>query len=1406
MPSLPKPTSPGTSNGQVGNQDSTGRWTWKQKSDGSDGSWVWQSVSTSGGPQDPIGPQGDGSTPAPAQSTQPGADPGTSLDTSYADAQRTQMGQLVSQLQQQAATGNGAWAQSFQNATQQAQGNASALGQSQNLQSQTGGADARRNTLNSQAGIQQGSVAQGQQLRTQSENDAESELGQIEPAMGAGDINQADLIAAINQNNLLTNLAAADQSNQTSQNFSNALSSAAPFSRGGEVPGRAKVFGDDERNDTVPAMLSPEETVVPRSLSKNPIAAALFAAATAMKMKPTKAQLFARAVMAHHGVKKLADGGGTGTGDPFGVTPNYLQTGNSSTPAPLSTGAKVGYGILDFALPGVGQIVQHAAINGAVQAAAATPTVDNGGLLDTSQYNQTRGQMDQLAGQYGSRAGGANSTADAVQTQNNNAAMMSALQAASARRLVASNVLQGAAAQGGKNALSAGQQRLSDQTQGQQSLGNLEVQRRAQEMALAKAEQGQAFTNTMINRGINLTNQQYLKDNLAGAGSAITAATNAGIGGNSSVGTEGNPVSGGTDPNGVGATAQAVGVNPETDSGDSGGGDGGMAHGGVISALSAMGRGGPVSAREKFLGAMRRAKGGSVAVVLPPPQQPHELMLVLGGKGPKKMADGGEADPLEGLRAIFANPTGAAKKQLAANKQRQAEDDAADAAPGGTDWAPYPGDSTDHAMGQLAAIFANPRGAAQSQMQARAADPESEWAAYPGVAAMSAGGRTAITGGGGRAYAGGGPVSARERFIAATKPLSARERFLSAVRAQKLAGGGDVMVEQPPALPPARELRAVKPAHVDVDHRAMAQLELNRARSEDYAKSGRRPSDEDDELDTFAVQRARGGTVPGYADGGDVDPSQLVSVDPAVAENAALLAKENAFRRLGEAEAVGDQTADAQKAAALAALRGQQPVLQLPGGQAPQGPLETAAAVASDPIGTLGRGITKAITVPGDASTLKPGVVDAAQDAAHAVLPRYVAPAAATVDAAAADIAARKAREEAGVQPGFGGAATPKAAAAPAAPAPVRTSGMPAPADKPVDTTAFADEQAAIRQQGDVEAQKAAQTAKAQAAYGDTLQAHALEQKAMQDRARQQGQEMIAAQRRLAEQVNSISTTVDPDRFWASQSTPQKIMGIVGLALGAVGSRDGTNKAADLLNRAIERDIDAQKVETDARLRKGQASLAASNQIYAMNRQLFGDDMAAMDATKATAWDVVKNQVDRIGSQYAGPEAQAQKAALAAHAGQMADQYRLSAADKASEAKLRQAQSANLYAEAEKNRAAAAAKGTSDVGADIAASDASIDDLAKEIQQHPYRDNIPGALPGSRAGDFDEKARATIETIGKRTGMSSRQIEKVKDMTDALKDPKLSDAHRAERVQVIKDFVRRTVGKKAQPEPAGDAT
>lgn len=49
------------------------------------------------------------------------------------------------------------------------------------------------------------------------------------------------------------------------------------MSSGGHVPGHAQVSGDSQKNDTVPAMLSPGEIVVPRSHAMDPAKAAAFA-------------------------------------------------------------------------------------------------------------------------------------------------------------------------------------------------------------------------------------------------------------------------------------------------------------------------------------------------------------------------------------------------------------------------------------------------------------------------------------------------------------------------------------------------------------------------------------------------------------------------------------------------------------------------------------------------------------------------------------------------------------------------------------------------------------------------------------------------------------------------------------------------------------------------------------------------------------------------------------------------------------------------------------------------------------------------------------------------------------------------------------------------------------------------
>jgi hypothetical protein len=63
------------------------------------------------------------------------------------------------------------------------------------------------------------------------------------------------------------------------------------FRRGGHVPGQASVSGDSLKNDTVPAVLSPKEIVLPRTVTMHPDAA-------------NKARDFVAAIMAKNSMRK----------------------------------------------------------------------------------------------------------------------------------------------------------------------------------------------------------------------------------------------------------------------------------------------------------------------------------------------------------------------------------------------------------------------------------------------------------------------------------------------------------------------------------------------------------------------------------------------------------------------------------------------------------------------------------------------------------------------------------------------------------------------------------------------------------------------------------------------------------------------------------------------------------------------------------------------------------------------------------------------------------------------------------------------------------------------------------------------------------------------------------------------
>lgn len=423
--------------------------------------------------------------------------PGASLsDTQTAD-DRDRMSGYLQQLQGQAQTGDGAWEQALASHTAQANSVASAVGQSSGLGALTAG----QNIGNAQAGNAQREAGQANLLRAQTQQHAQDSLSGVLSGQGAIDAQEAATSAGVKQGVLETNLAARSRANKDLTNYASAAgqgiltAGAAPgksnggeipaYSDGGTVPGQAMVFGDDEANDTVRAKLSPGEIVIPRSITESPHAAQLAAA-------------FVEAV------KKQGPSGATHF-DGGGAVPSFPATGVDSGPTRLGARA-----------PGDPPSTQEA------------PSIGNGGLLDTADYNRTRDAnlsnssnfLQRYAGQGPSIAPQAMQNAtdstinDAMQAQRPGAGHEAG---AAAGVGAASQQAQGAA--GNAAGIVAG-----ESERGGEMFAQAVQRQRAQDLAMATAQQQAAWRNTMLNSGIGLEQQNQLKGLLGGIGQGAVAA------------------------------------------------------------------------------------------------------------------------------------------------------------------------------------------------------------------------------------------------------------------------------------------------------------------------------------------------------------------------------------------------------------------------------------------------------------------------------------------------------------------------------------------------------------------------------------------------------------------------------------------------------------------------------------------------------------------------------------------------------------------------------------------------------------------------------------------------------------------------------------------------------------------
>lgn len=129
-------------------------------------------------------------------------------------------------------------------------------------------------------------------------------------------------------------------------------------------------------------------------------------------------------------------------------------------------------------------------------------------------------------------------------------------------------------------------------------------------------------------------------------------------------------------------------------------------------------------------------------------------------------------------------------------------------------------------------------------------------------------------------------------------------------------------------------------------------------------------------------------------------------------------------------------------------------------------------------------------------------------------------------------------------------------------------------------------------------------------------------------------------------------TKLDSNRFWTRLDTGNRILAGVSLALGALGqalTQGKSNMALDVIDKAIDRDIDEQKFNID-QLGKKKSSAQG---LYQMYLQKVGNEKVARSLTREAAWKAVANDF-KAKSALVGTE-QARNAGLAAETGALAN-------------------------------------------------------------------------------------------------------------------------------------------------------
>lgn len=125
---------------------------------------------------------------------------------------------------------------------------------------------------------------------------------------------------------------------------------------------------------------------------------------------------------------------------------------------------------------------------------------------------------------------------------------------------------------------------------------------------------------------------------------------------------------------------------------------------------------------------------------------------------------------------------------------------------------------------------------------------------------------------------------------------------------------------------------------------------------------------------------------------------------------------------------------------------------------------------------------------------------------------------------------------------------------------------------------------------------------------------------------------------RVVEQ-EAMDARLKGDHLWGDEGTGNRVLAAIGLAMGGFGQafNGKQNPAIDIINKAIDRDIEIQKANA---AQKGKAADIARNQFSRM-KEIYGDENIAKAAVKAMNLEQSANDVKLIEARSAAPEAKA---------------------------------------------------------------------------------------------------------------------------------------------------------------------